>query len=138
MNLKQIVAVLFSCAASVAGAAYAQSAVTNEDAQEVIQAISGDKEKVQAYCDLVKLERHTDATVQGAQSQRQDAADEHNHMNELQKKLGPEFGAMMDEYKDINLSSEQGPRWETDEIVQATLHTLNKLCGPDVNRPQRD
>ena len=76
--------------------------------------------------------------MQGAQSQRQDAADEHNHMNELQKKLGPEFGAMMDEYKDINLSSAQGPRWETDEIVQATLHTLNKLCGPDVNRPQRD
>jgi hypothetical protein len=59
-------------------------------------------------------------------------------MNELQLKLGPEFGAMMDEYKDINLSSERDPRWETDEIVQATLNTLNKLCGPDINRPQRD
>jgi hypothetical protein len=59
-------------------------------------------------------------------------------MNELQLKLGLEFGAMMDEYKDINLSSERDPRWETDEIVQATLNTLNKLCGPDINRPQRD
>jgi hypothetical protein len=57
-------------------------------------------------------------------------------MNELEQKLGPEFGAMMDEYKDINLSSEQGPKWETFAIVRATLNTLNKLCGPEVNRPQ--
>jgi hypothetical protein len=87
---------------------------------------------------MVKLERHMDTTAQSAQSQGQDTADEQNHMNELQLKLGPEFGAMMDEYKDINLSSERGPRWDTDEIVRATLNTLNKLCGPDINRPQRD
>jgi hypothetical protein len=43
----------------------------------------------------------------------------------------------MDEYKDINLSSEEGPKWETYEIVRATLNTLNKLCGPEVNRPLR-
>jgi hypothetical protein len=138
MNLKQLLAVLVSWAMAVAGAAYAQSAVTNEDAQILIQAISSDKEKVQAYCDMVKLERHMDTTAQSAQSQGQDTADEQKHMNELQLKLGLEFGAMMDEYKDINLSSERGPRWETDEIVQATLNTLNKLCGPDINRPQRD
>jgi hypothetical protein len=138
MNLKQLLAVLFFCAMVVVGTAYAQSAVTNEDAQTVIQAISGDKEKVQAYCDMVKLGRHMDATGQSAQSQGQDTADKQDHMNELQQKLGPEFGAMMDEYKDINLSSEQGPKWETDAIVRATLNTLNKLCGPEVNRPQRD
>ena len=137
MNLKQLLIVLFSCGMSVAGA-YAQSAVTNEDAQEVIRAISGDKEKVQAYCDMVKLERHMDPTAQSAQSQDQDTTNKQKHMNELKQKVGPEFGAMMDEYKDINLSAEQGPRWETDEIVQATLNTLNKLCGPEVNRPQRD
>jgi len=138
MNLKRLFAILLSCAMSGAGAAYAQSAVTNEDAQIVIQAISSDKEKAQAYCDMVKLERHMDATGQSAQSQGQDPADKQKHMDELKQKVGPEFGAMMDEYKDINLSSEQGPRWETDEIVQATLNTLNKLCGAEVNRPQRD
>jgi hypothetical protein len=138
MILKQLLAVVFSCAMPVAGTAYAQSAVTNEDAQIVIQEISSDKEKVQAYCDMVKLERHMDATAQSAQSQDQDSADKQKHMNELKQKVGPEFGAMMDEYKDINLSAEQGPRWETAEIVQATLNTLNKLCGPEVNRPQRD
>jgi hypothetical protein len=138
MNLKQLLAVLFFCAMAVAGAAYAQSAVTNEDAQTVIQAISGDKEKIQAYCDMVKLGRHMDASAQSAQKQGQDAADEQDHMNELEQKLGPEFRAMMDEYKDIDLSSEQGPKWETEAIVRATLNTLNKLCGPEVNRPQRD
>jgi len=134
MNLKQLLIVLFSCGMSVAGA-YAQSAVTNEDAQEVIRAISGDKEKVQAYCDMVKLERHTDET---AQSQGQETAGGRNQMKQLEQKLGPEFGAMMDEYKDIDRSSEQGPRWETVAIVQATLNTLNKLCGPQANRVQRD
>jgi hypothetical protein len=136
MNLKQLLAVLFACAMAVAGAAYAQSAVTNEDAQIVIQAISSDKEKVQAYCDMVKLQRHMEPTAPSAQSQGQNTADEQDHTNELEQKLGPEFGAMMDEYKDINLSSEQGPKWETYEIVRATLNTLNKLCGPEVNRPQ--
>jgi len=138
MNLKQFLAVLFFGAMAVGGSAYAQSAVTNEDAQNVIQAISGDKEKIQAYCDMVVLGRHMDATAQSAQSQGQDTADEQKHMNELKQKVGPEFRAMMDEYKDIDRSSEQGPKWETDAIVRATLNALNKQCGPEVNRPQRD
>ena len=102
MILKQLLAVVFSCAMPVAGTAYAQSAVTNEDAQIVIQAISSDKEKVLAYCDMVKLERHMDATAQSAQSQGQDAADEQNHMNELKQKIGPEFRAMMDDRRRSN------------------------------------
>ena len=57
-------------------------------------------------------------------------------MNELTQKLGPEFGAMMDEYKNIDPRS--GPGQETGMIVQETLNTLNNLCGPDVSRPQRD
>jgi hypothetical protein len=61
-----------------------------------------------------QLERHMDTTAQSAQSQGQDTTDEQNHMNELQLKLGPEFGAMMDEYKDIKsefgAGSEMGDR----------------------------
>jgi hypothetical protein len=130
MSLKLLVAILFSSA--IAGAAYAQSAVTNEDAQRVIQTISGDKEKIKAYCEMIKLGRQMDA---GGQSQDQQA-DEQNRLNELTQKVGPEFGAMVDEYKDLDLSSEQGQ--ETGATVQVTINTLNKLCGPEVSRPQRD
>lgn len=131
MSVKLLVAIVFSSAR--AGTAYAQSAVTNEDAQRVIQAISSDKDKIKAYCDMIKLDRQ----IADASGQSQDQqADEQNRMNELTQKIGPEFGAMMDEYNNIDLRSEQGQ--ETGAIVQATLNTLNNLCGPEVSRPQRD
>jgi ribosomal protein L17 len=130
MPLKLLVVILFS--STIAGAAYAQSAVTNEDAQKVIETISRDKEKVRAYCDMVKLGRQMDAA---GQRQDQENADEQDRMNQLAQTVGPEFGAMMDEYKDIDLSSEQGQ--ETGAMVQATIETLNKLCGSEFSRPER-
>ena len=130
MSVKLLVAILFSSA--IASTAYAQSAVTNEDAQRVIQAISTDKEKAKAYCEMIKLGRQMDA---GGQSQDQQA-DDQNRMNALTQTVGPEFAAMLDEYKAIDLSSPQGQ--ETGAIVQTTINTLNNLCGPEVTRPQRD
>jgi hypothetical protein len=38
------------------GWARAQSAVTNEDAQQLVDTISGDQDKSQAYCDMMKLD----------------------------------------------------------------------------------
>jgi excinuclease UvrABC nuclease subunit len=129
MSVKPPVAILFWSA--IASTAYAQSAVTNEDAQRVIQAISADKGKIKAYCDMVELGRRMDT---GGQSQDQQA--EQDRLNELTQKVGPEFGAMVDEYKQLDLSSAQGQ--ETGAIVQTTLNTLNNLCGPEVSRPKRD
>ena len=130
MSVKLLIAIMFSSV--IAATAYAQSAVTNEDAQRVIQAISSDKEKVKAYCDMIKLGRQMD--VPGKSQDQQ--TDEQDRMNELTQKVGPEFGAMMDEYKNIDLSSAQGQ--ETGATVQMTINTLNKLCGGEVSRPQRD
>ena len=131
MTLKRLVIILFSSA--IAGTAYAQSAVTNEDAQRVIQTISADKEKIKAYCDMIKLGRQMDT---GGKSQDVQA-DEQQRMNELTQKVGSEFQAMVDEYKNMDLTSAQGQ--ETGAVVQTTINTLNKLCGPEVSRPhQRD
>jgi hypothetical protein len=126
-----VVVMIFS--AVIGGTAYAQSAVTNEDAQRVIQAIASDKEKIKAYCDLIKLDRQMVNASRQSQGQQ---ADEQDRVNELTQKVGPEFGAMIDEYKNIDVRSEQGQ--ETGATVQATLNTLNNLCGPEVSRPQRD
>lgn len=53
---------------------------------------------------MVKLGRRMDV---GGQSQDQQA-DEQDRLNELTQKVGPEFGAMIDEYKELDLSSAQG------------------------------
>ena len=130
MKLKLIMAVLLIAAAP--RCAQAQSAVTNEDAQEVIGIIGGDKDKTQAYCDSVKLDDQIDKDNQQGKN-----TDELNRqMNELTEKLGPEYAALMAAYQDMDLSSREG--LETGAIVQQTIEKLTALCGPAARRSRRD
>ena len=130
MTLKLIVAIFLIAAAP--RWAQAQSAVTNEDAQEVIGIISGDKDKSQAYCDSIKLGRQIDEDNQQGKS-----TDELNQqMNELTEKLGPEYAALMAAYRDMDLSTRQG--LETGAIVQQTVDKLMALCGPAARPSRRD
>ena len=130
MKLKLIMAVLLIAAAP--RWAQAQSAVTNEDAQEVIGIISGDKDKVQAYCDSIKLGDQIERDNQQGKS-----TDELNQqMNELTEKLGPEYAAFIGAYKDIDLNSREG--LETGVIIGQTVSKLMALCGPAARRSRRD
>ena len=130
MTLKLIVAIFLIAAAP--RWAQAQSAVTNEDAQEVIGIISGDKDKTQAYCDSLKLDDQIDKDSQQGKN-----TDELNRqMNELTEKLGPEYAALMAAYQGMDLSSREG--LETGVIVQQTVDKLIALCGPAAGRSRRD
>ena len=130
MKLKLIVAILLIAAAP--RWAQAQSAVTNQDAQEVIGIISGDKDKSQAYCDSIKLSRQIDEDNQQGKS-----TDELNQqMNELTEKLGPEYAALMAAYRDMDLSSREGLK--TSAIIQQTIDKLIALCGPTARRSRMD
>ncbi len=133
MYLKLLVAAALMIAAASEWA-QADSAVTNEDAQQVIEIISGDKEKTQAYCDMLKLGNQVERAEQGQNQESTDELD--RQMDELAQKLGPEYVALMDEYKDIDPSSEAGQ--ETGAIVQETIEALDKLCGSEARRPGRD
>ena len=70
MKLKLIAAI--SALVATAGLAYAQQGApppnvpkpTKADAQNVVQIISSDKAKTQAYCDLTKLEGQVRAAEQ--------------------------------------------------------------------------
>src|SRR6516162_11039591 len=128
MKLKLIMAVLLIAAAP--RWAQAQSAVTNEDAQEVIGMISGDKDRTQAYCDSVKL----DDQIEKDNQQGKNTDELNRQMNELTEKLGPEYAALMAAYRDMDLSSREG--METGAIVQRTVDKLRTLCGPAA-RPSR-
>ena len=96
MNLKLIVAILVIAAVpAVCAQAQAPSAakVTKADAQKVLNIISGDKAKTQTYCDIIKL---------GDEAEKADEknADElFQKMDELAKKLGPEYVALMDGFR---------------------------------------
>ena len=130
MKLKLIAAIFLIAAAP--RWAQAESAVTNEDAQEVIGIISGDKDKTQAFCDSVKLDDQIDKDNQQGKN-----TDELNRqMNELTGKLGPEYAALMTEYLNMDLTSRKGQ--ETGAIIQQTVDKLIALCGPAAGRSRRD
>ena len=130
MKLKLIMAVVLIAAAP--RWAQAQSAVTNEDAKEVIGIISGDKDKTQAFCDSVKL----DDQIEKDNQQGKNTDELNRQMNELTEKLGPEYAALMAAYQDMDLSSREG--LETGVIVQQTVDKLIALCGPAAGRSRRD
>ena len=130
MNLKSIVAIL--AVAAVPSWAHAQNAVITADAQEVIEIVSGDEAKTQAYCDTIKLGDQFEQA-----DQKGDSTDELNRqMDELAAKLGPEYVALMDSFQHIDLHTQEGR--ETALTMQATTEALNKLCGPTARRAGRD
>ena len=57
-------------------------------------------------------------------------------MDELAAKLGPEYGALMEEYRDIDPNTAAGQ--EAGATMQAAIEVLNKLCGPTARRAGRD
>jgi hypothetical protein len=130
MNLKLTAAILVIAAAP--GWAQAQSAVTNEDAEQVIEIIGSDKDKTKAYCDSVKLGDQIDHADQAGA----DTDEQKRQMDELTEKLGPEYAALMAAFRDMDLNTKSG--LETGATVQATVEALNKLCGPKFRRYERD
>jgi hypothetical protein len=123
MNLKLIVAILVIAAVPVSAQSQKLSTAkaTKADAQKVVKMISGDKAKIQIYCDIGEL-----ADLIGRASQKEDTkkADELSQkMDELGKQLGPEYVALMDGLPAIDLQSEDG------EEIGSMLGALEKLCA---------
>jgi uncharacterized protein YlxW (UPF0749 family) len=121
MTLKLIIAVLLI---AVPMFAQAQSPsvpkVTKADAQKVVKIISGDQTKTQTYCDMTKL---------GEQIEQANEKRDQKMVNELstklaalEKKLGPEYSALMVGLEDID------PETEIGQDIESVLLDLDKLC----------
>ena len=121
MTLKLIIAVML-----IAVPMYAQAQrpnapnVTKADAQKVVKIISGDKAKTQTYCDMTKL---------GEQIEQANEKRDQKMVNELstklvalEKKLGPEYSALMVGLEDID------PETEIGQDIESVLLDLDKLC----------
>jgi hypothetical protein len=116
MNLKLMIVSLVIVA--LPGCARAQSAIMPDDAQQVIAMISGDKDKTQTYCDIVKLNDQIDQTDHVGSN-----TDELNQQkDQLAEKLGSEWSALMTAYRDADLNTKAG--LETVAQMQTLYHGL--------------
>ena len=117
MNLKLIVAILVITAVPVCAQAQPPNGakVTKADAQKVLKIISDDKAKT--YCDIMTLGDE----IEKADEKKADEL--FQKMDELAKKLGPEYVALMDGLQDINPNSQVG------QEIGSTLSALDKLCA---------
>jgi prephenate dehydratase len=123
MNLKLVVVILAIAAVPVCAQAQKPSAamVTKADAQKVVKIISGNKAKAQTYSDINKLGEQIEAANEKKDSKTADELS--RKMKELEKKLGPEYVALMDGLQDIDPDAEDG------QEIGLVLGALDKLCA---------
>jgi hypothetical protein len=73
-------------------------------AQNAVKIISGDKQKIGAYCELDDLTDQFDQAVEEKDTKK--AAELSQKGEELLRKLGPEFAALADGMQSVDLSSQ--------------------------------
>src|ERR1051326_1515052 len=107
MKLK-LVAAAALCALAIPALAHAQQGSpqpsvpkpTKADAQNVVQVITSDKTKTQAYCDLTKLEGQVRAAEQKNDTKTLEALSK--QAEALVDKLGPEYYKLMDGLEEVD------------------------------------
>jgi len=133
MNFKLIVAILTIAAMPVcaqaqspnppkpAKAAPAAPVTKVAAAQKLVKTITGDKDKMQTYCDIGKLGAQIEEAEQKKDMRKIDELNE--KMEELATKLGPEYVALMGELDDLDPNSKDA------QDIGLTLEGLDKSCA---------
>jgi hypothetical protein len=97
---------------------YAQDQQSNPaklkaDAQKVVSIIKGDKAKTQTYCQINDLAEQIGEADQEKDNKKAQALSQ--QVTELEKKLGPEYLALVNELKKVDPNSPEGR--EIDSIL---------------------
>jgi hypothetical protein len=90
------------------------------DAQKVVSIISGDKAKTETFCQMEILGKAIDEAIQEKDSKK--AGELAQRISEGEKQLGPEYVALADALRNVDLNSKDGQ-----EIV-STFDTLDASC----------
>ena len=122
MNIVLIGAIL----AISATAAYAQdqqpdTAKLKADAEKMVNIISGDKLKIQTYCEILDLDDQIDDANLNKDTKR--ATELSEQADGLEKKLGPEYSTLANNLKDIDPNSQDG------QEIGSLIDKLDRLCG---------
>jgi hypothetical protein len=92
------------------------------DAQKVVSIIGGDKAKTQTYCQINDLGGQIGEAGEEQDNKKTEALS--RKVSELEKKLGPEYVALVDGLKDVDPNSPEGVE------ISSILETLDDSC-PD-------
>jgi len=92
-----------------------------EHAQNAVKIISGDKQKIDAYCEFADLTDKFDQAVEEENTKK--AEEQFQKGEELQAKLGPEFAALADGIKNADVSSQDVRE------IGSIIGNLNQHCG---------
>jgi hypothetical protein len=123
MNLKLDIAILLIAAGPVYAQAQNPSTakVSKGDPQKVATAISSDKVKTQAYCDMQKV---ADQMEEARKNNNSKTVDELSRKAEvLAKTLGPEYQALIDGLRDVAQDE------QLDDEFLSAFHALDSLCA---------
>jgi hypothetical protein len=93
---------------------------TKADAQNVVQIITSDKVKTQAYCDLTKLEGQVEAAEQKNDTKTLEALNKQG--SALVDKLGPEYSKLMNALEEVDPDSSEAKEF------MSILSELDKRC----------
>jgi hypothetical protein len=93
---------------------------TKADVQNVVQIVTSDKVKTQAYCDLTKLEDRVKAVQQNTDPKTVEAFTK--QAQALIDKLGPEYFKLMDGLEQVDPNSNEAKEFMT------ILSELDKRC----------
>jgi hypothetical protein len=123
MKLKLVAAI---SALAIPAVAHAQQSgpqptkPTKADAQKVVQIITSDKVKTQAYCDLTKLEGQVKAADQKNDTKTLEALSK--QARSLVDELGPEYFKLMDGLEQVDPKSSEAKEF------MSILSELDKGC----------
>ena len=93
------------------------------DARNLVGIIGSDKTKTQTYCQIDDLSEQLNQAVQEKDRKKAEALSQ--KISELYKKMGPEFAALIDIEKHIDLDSRDG------QEIASTVASLGESCGQE-------
>jgi len=122
MNPILVLAILAICTMP----AYAQgqqpdTAKLKAEAENMVKIVSGDKLKIQTYCEILDLHDQIDDANLNQDTKK--ATELSEQADELEKKLGPEFSTLAGNLKDIDPNSQDGRE------IGSIIDKLDQLCG---------
>jgi hypothetical protein len=115
-----IVAILLISTAPLYAQAQPDVAKLKADAQKVVSIISGDKAKTQTFCQMEILGNQIDEAILKQDTKK--AAELAQKLAELEKNLGPEYLALVESLRSMDLTSKDG------QEIMLTFDKLDESC----------
>ena len=94
---------------------------TTQDVQRLVDAISGDKDELKTYCEVLKTHEQLDKAEEAGDAKEFDVGVA--KLDSLEPQMGPDYLRMMDGLGDVDPNSTEGQKFST------LFEPLHKKCG---------